>query len=313
MSSSLAASVGTALDGLVRRSVAVELGAVVALLVGFSAYTVAVDAVLDPYFLDSDTTLLVVRSALVLAGAGAFATAYARWRGERLPVAPPERGDARLVAAAVAGGALLALLPFSWLALRTGTGVEHVASTVADPGGVFGVRTLVRIGLFVPGMVLLSHGVVQGAIRHAFGERSPEIAVTALLGGYLAAPTVTTYGTFGDGPWLSLWGERAAVALLSVLALGAAVVADDRDGPPPSTLTRLPMLAAFALAALVLAAAADGPGGALVTLTRAAVIGVAAAVYDATDSLVAPAFVYTAFAAVSSVLYVATLAAAFGS
>lgn len=306
---SLRASLGT----LLRRPVAVELAAVVSLLVGVAAYTVAVEAALDPFFLDSDTSLLLVRSALVLAGTGVLTAGYARWRGYSLSVSVPEQGDTRLLAA-VAGTVLLATLPFSVLALRTGTGVDHVAATLADPGSVFTVRALIRLSLFVPGMVLLYHGVVQGALRHAFdGDGRLAVAVTTLLGGYLAAPTTVTYGTFAGGPWLSLWGDRAAVAALFVLALGVAVAADRRvDDDRLHALSRLPVLAAVALAALVVAVAADSLGGAVVVVTRAAVIGVAAVAFDAADSLLAPGIVYAAFGVVSSVLYAATVAAAFG-
>ena len=314
MSASRATSLRGSLGMLLRRPIAVELGAVVALLVGVSAYTVVVDSALDPYFLDSDTALLFLRSAFVLAGMGVLTAGYATWRGYSLPVSVPERDDRRLLAAAVAGTALLALLPFSVLASQTGTGVDHVAATLADPGSVFTVRTLIRLSLFVPGMVLLYHGIVQGALRHAFDDdRRLAVAVTTLVGGYLAAPTTVTYGSFAGGPWLSLWGDRAAVAALFVLAMGVAVAANRRvDDDRLHALARLPVLAALALAVLVVAVAADSPGGVLVVVTRAAVIGVAALAYDAADSLLAPGAVYATFAVVSSVLYVATLAAVFG-
>jgi len=304
-------AVRTSLDTLRQPAVVVELAIVVTLLLGFAAGTVLLDAVLDPYFLDSDTSLLLVRSALSLGWAGVLAASAAAWRGYSFPVSMPGRSDGRLVAGAVAVTALLATIPFFFLAVRTGTGVDHVASTLADPGSVFTVRTLARIALFVPGMALLYHGLIQSALQHAFdGKRSLAVVATTLLGGYLAAPTVVTYGSFANGPWLSIWGARAAVAVLVVLALG--VAASDRDGPA-GALTWLPVLLALGLVAAVLVPDVDSPGGVLVTVTRTAVIGVAAAAYDASESLAVPAFVYAAFAAVSSVLYVATLAAAFGA
>ncbi|MFW5911372.1 MAG: hypothetical protein ACOCSD_04325 [Halolamina sp.] len=92
-----------------------------------------------------------------------------------------------------------------------------------------------------------------------------------------------------------------------------AVVADSRvENDRLLTLTRVPVLVTLALVVAVLAAAADSTGGALVLATRAAVIGVAAVVYAATESLVTPTLVYPTFAVLSSVLYVATVAGAFG-
>ncbi|WP_435118443.1 hypothetical protein [Halolamina sp. C58] len=301
------------LDALRQRAVVVELAIVVTLLFGFVTGTVLLDAALDPFFLDSATSLLLVRNALALGWAGVLVASCAAWRGYPLPTSMPDRNDGRLVAAVVAATALLATLPFFYLAVRTGTGVDHVASTVADPGRVFTVRTLARIALFVPGMALLYHGLVQGALRHALGdERTLAVVATTLLGAYLAAPTVVTYGSFGNGPWLSIWGDRAAVAILFVLALGVGVYADERDGSP-GVLPWLPVLLGLGLVAAVLVPDVGSPGGVLVVATRTAVIGVAAAAYDATESLAVPALVYAAFAAVSSVLYVATLAAAFGA
>lgn len=309
------APIRESIGDLVQRAFVVELGIVVASLVGFYAFTVALDTVLDPYFLDSDTTLLIVRSALALAGMGVLATSYASWRGYSLPVSLPDRTEGRLIGVAVAGTAVLATLPFLLLALRMDVGVSHVTSTVSDVGGVFLNRTLIRIALFVPGMVLLYHGLVQGALQRVFGhDRDLAVVVTTLLGGYLVTPKVVTYGTFPNGPWLYLWGTRAAVAVLFVLALGVAVCADERtDDGRVRVLTLLPALATLALAALVLTVAAEFPGGALVVMTRAAVVGVAAYAYDRTESTVTPTLVYATFAIVSTVLYSSAVAAVLGT
>lgn len=313
MRSNRSGSLRESLDALVQRGFLVELAAVVVLLVGFQAGTIALATVLDPYFLDSDTSLLLVRSMLVLAGSATLVVSYASWRDYSLPGGIPARTDRRLVGAAVVATAALATLPFLGLALRMDVGVAHVASTLADPGSVFTVRSLIRIALFVPAMALLYHGLIQGALRQVFDADSDRaVVVTTLLGGYLAVPTAAAYGTFANGPWLSLWGTRAAVAVLFVLAFGVVVAASERVDGLAGVLTWLPVLVAFALVVGVLAPDAGFPGGAVVMLTRTAVIGVAAYAYSATESLVVPALVYATFAAVSSVLYVSTLTAAFG-
>lgn len=314
MSSTTGASLRETLDTLVQRAFIVELAAVVALLVGFHAATIALSAVLDPYFLDSDTSLLLLQSVLVLAGTTALVASYASWRGYSLPVVAADRTDRQLVGVAVVATAALATLPFLDLALRMDIGVDHVTSTLADPGSVFTARSLIRIALFVPAMTLLYHGLIQGALRRVFDADSGlALIVTTLLGGYLAAPTAAAYGTFANGPWLSLWGTRAAVAILFVLALGVVVAARERVDGRAGALRWLPVMITLALAGVVLASDVGFPGGAVVMLTQTAVIGVAAYAYSASESLAVPAVVYATFAVVSSVLYVASLTAAFGA
>jgi hypothetical protein len=302
-------------DGVVQRAFVVEAGILVALLVGFRAYTVALNDVLDPYFLDSDLSLSLVHGVLVLAAMGVLAAPYRSWRGEALSAPGSDSTTGRLVCGAVAVAAVLATLPFSLLALQTGVGVGHVVATVSDLPGLFLDRTLVRVGLFVSGMVLLYHGVVQGALRRVFDrDRSLAVVVTTLLAGYLVAPEVPSYGAFANGPWLTFWGARAAVAGLFVLALGVAVSAEERsvDGRV-RTLATLPVLAVLALAAVVLATAAGSLGGAFLVATRTAVVGVAAATYERTASLVAPTLVYATVAVVSTVLHAAAMTAVLGA
>ena len=308
-------SVRATLDAFLRPAVAVELGLILSLLVGFAIGTTALNAVLDPYFLDSDRSLLVIRSALVLAGIGALTASFAMWRGYAVGLSLPDRTDAGLVGVAVLSAVLLAVFSFVPLALRTGVSVGHVTATLSAVGGVFSLRTLVRVSLFVLGMVLLYHGLVQAAVERVFGHGNGlAVVVTTLLGGYLVAPTVAIYGTFAGGPWLSLWGSRGAVAALFVCCLGVAVYGDKRASDRRlAAVARLALLVTLALAVLVLAAAIDSPYDVLLTVTRAAVLGVAAYSYHRTRSLVAPTVVYASFAVVSSVLYVAAVTATLGS
>lgn len=311
----LAPPLRASIDDVVQRAFAVELGIVIALFVAFTAYTITLDMVLDPYFLDSDTALLIVRSALVLAGMGVLATSYAAWREYSLSVSLPDRADGRLIVTAIAGTAVLATLPFLLLAVRMDVGVSHVTATVADLGGVFLTRPLIRITLFVAGMVILYHGFVQGALQRVIGhDRNLAVVVTTLLGGYMVAPNVVTYGTFATGPWLFLWGPRAAVAVLFVFALGVAVYATKRvDDGRMHKLAMLPAMVTLGLTVLVLSSEVGSPAGALVMVARVTVVGVAAYAYNRTESIVSPALVYATYAVVSTVLYSAAVAAALGS
>jgi hypothetical protein len=303
------APVRDSLGAVLQRAFVVELGVVVALLVGLQAYVVGLANVLDPYFLDSDVTLAVVRGVLTLAGMGALAAAYASWRGYPLQVSLPDRTHGRPVGAAVAAAAVLAVVPFVPLALRAGVGVPALVSTVFDLPDLLLDRTLVRLAVFVPGMALLYHGLVQAGLRHVLdGGRT--VAVTTLVGGYLVTPPFPSYGILATGPWLHLWGARGVVAGLVVLALGVAVYAAGRAGNERGRrLAMVPAVAAVAVAVLLLGTTVDTPAGVLVVGARVAVVGVAAYAYDRTASLVGPATTYATFALVSVVLHAAAVSA----
>jgi hypothetical protein len=301
------APVRDSLGAVLQRAFVVELGLVVALLVGLQAYVVGLSNVLDPYFLDSDITLSVVRGVLTLAGMGALAAAYASWRGYSLQVSLPDRTHARPVGATVAGAAVLAVVPFVPPALRAGVGVPALVSTVLDLPDLLLDRTLVRLAVFVPGMALLYHGLVQAGLRCVLdGGRT--VVVTTLVGGYLVTPPFPSYGTLATGPWLHLWGARGVVAGLIVLALGVAVHAADRAGDERGRrLAMVPAVVAVAVAVLLLGTTVDTPAGVLAVGARVAVVGVAAYAYDRTRSLVAPATAYATFALVSVVLHAAAV------
>lgn len=300
---------------LVQRALVLELGAVVALFIGFHAYTIAVDTVLDPYFLDSDLSLSILRGVLVLLGMSALVVSTVVWRDYSLPVSMPDRTDGRLIGAAVVGTAFLATLPFLLFTLRTEVGILRTLLLAPDVAGGFLDRTLVRITLFVSGMVLLYHGLVQGALQRVFGhEHDRTVAITTLVGVYLVTPNVVSYGTFATGPWIHLWGNRGAIAVLFVLALGIAVYADERvTDHRVRILAMLPVAAAVGLVVLVLATTVDTPEAALVVLTRVGVVGVAAYAYDRTVSIVTPALIYATFAIVSTLLHSASIAAIVGA
>lgn len=288
---------------------------VVALFVGFRAYTIALDTVLAPYFLDSDVTLAIVRGLLVLAGLGVLATAYASYRDRSLPVSIPDWTERRLIGVAVAGTAVLATLPFLLLALRTDFAVSHVVSTILGTPDLFTDRVLIRIVFFVLGMTLLYHGLLQAALQRVFDhDRDFAVGVTTLLAGYLVTPDVFSYGTFASEPWLYLWGDRAAVAVLFVLALGVAVYADERvDDGRVRALAMLPVLATLTLVVLVLAITVESPDRALVVAVRVAVVGVAAYAYESAESMTIPMLVYATFAVVSAVLYSSVIGAFVGA
>lgn len=301
-----------ALGDVLQPAFVVELGVVATLLVGFQAYLVGLNNVLDPYFLDSDITLSLVRGLLSLAGMGALVTAYAVYRGDSLPVSLPDRPDGRLLGGVVVATVTLAVAAFVPLGGQAGVGITDIVSAVLGLPDLLLDRTLVRLTVFVLGMVLLYHGLVQTGLQRILDrDRNLTVAVTTLVGGYLVTPQFPSYGTFGDAPWLYIWGTRAVVAAVFVLALGVTVYAKGRTGDGRiRALAMLPVVAAVALTALVLATAVESPMGAVAVAPRIAVVGIAAYAYDRTESMVAPTLAYATFALVSAVLHSAAIGAA---
>lgn len=86
-------SVRTPIGDVVERSFVVELGVVLALLVGFRVYMIALRNVLDPFFLDSELTLSIVRGGFALAGMTLLVASVAYWRGTPVSVGVPERTE----------------------------------------------------------------------------------------------------------------------------------------------------------------------------------------------------------------------------
>jgi hypothetical protein len=304
MPRSRADPVHDSLSHWVNRDFVVELGLLLALFVGFSAYTIGLGNVLDPYFLASDNTLWVLKGVLLLAGLGVLVVSYASWRNFSLPLSLPERSDGQLLGIAIAGTAVIATLPFLVLMLRMDLGFSYVPATISDIVGAPSDRRLIRVPLFASGMVLLYHGIVQNAFQSVFDQRrNVAIIMTTFLGGYLVAANSVRYGSLNYARWLVIWGRQAGVAILFVLSLGIAVYARERvEESLVSAIAMVPLLTVTALAVLVLTTELDSLLEVVSLTTSVAVIGLAAYVFDRTDSLLSPTLVYATFAIVSSVL-----------
>jgi hypothetical protein len=92
---------------------------VVAWFVGFTVYSIADGHVLDPYVVDGDVELSLLRGLFVLTGVAALAIGHAAWRGNSLP----ETTHGRLLGGAVVFTAGLALLVMA-------TAIENVSGTI---------------------------------------------------------------------------------------------------------------------------------------------------------------------------------------
>lgn len=283
-----------------RRAVVVELAVVGALVAAVQLYALALDAALDPYFLDSDVELWALRGALYLAGLGALAAAYARGRGVSYPLSIPARSRVWVVAVAGAGAAVLASLNYLPLAVQSGAELAAALASTTPRTLLFG-RTPFGLAVFVPAMTVLYHGLVQGGFRRAF-DRERAVVATTLVGGYLVIPSYLSAVAIYRGPWLYAAGDRAAVGILCVLTLAVAVYATEGvDDDRVRAMAAVPVALALALVAITLAGSVDRLVELLPIVSRVALVGVAAYAYDGTDSLLAPAIVYAAFAVTSVV------------
>ncbi|ELZ28782.1 hypothetical protein C475_04071 [Halosimplex carlsbadense 2-9-1] len=302
------------------RSLVVELAVVVATLVALEAYVNLTDAVVRPVEdavgastgIDPHLARAVVQSLLVLGGLGVLAAVAVSERDLRFPLSLPERDAAGLVGVAMSGAAVLAGLQLLPVLVTGGLAVGDITAAVAGLPGQLTGRTLVFLAVFVAGMAVLYHGVVQGLLRRAVGtERA--VAATTLLSAYFATPRFgPSAGAVRGGPWLDVSATRAGLAVLVVLTLAVAVYAAERvDDRRVRAAATVPVVAAVALATVSFWQGVDLPWEALTAATRIALVGVAACVYADTESLLAPAMVYGSYALVSLVVQSAAFHAIF--
>ncbi|QLH80823.1 hypothetical protein [Halosimplex pelagicum] len=293
------------LRGVDRRSAVVELAVVVAALVALEAYVNLTDAVVRPVEdavgastgIDPRLARAAVQGLLVLGGLGALAAVAASERDLPLPLSTPERDAAGLVGLATLGAAVLAVLPVVPAAASYGIASGDVAAGVTGLPGQLAGRTLVFLAVFVAGMAVLYHGLVQGLLRRAVG-RERAVAATTLLSAYFATPRFgPSFGAVRGGPWLDVSAARAGVAVLVVAALALAVYAAERvDDRRVRAAAAAPVVAAVALATVAFWQGVDLPWEGLTAATRVVLVGVAAYVYADTESLLGPAVVYGAYA-----------------
>jgi|GEM_PF-2254465 len=303
------------------RSVVVELAVVVALLVTLEAYVNLTDAVVRPVRdvvgastgIDPHLVRTAVQGLLVLGGLGVLAAVAASEWDLSFPLSVPERDNVGLLGLATLGAAVLAGLQILPAVVGSGITTGDVAAAVAGLPGQLAGRTLIGLTVFVAGMALLYHGLVQGLVRRAIG-REREIAAMTLLSAYFATPRFgPSLGVAQSGPWLDVSGARLAVTVLAVAALAVAVyVAERVDDRRVRAAAAAPVVAAVALATVSFWQGVELPWEALTATTRVALVGVAAYVYADTESLLAPAAVYGVYALVSLVVQSAALRAALG-
>ncbi|WP_135366164.1 hypothetical protein [Halosimplex halophilum] len=308
--------------GVDPRAVVAHLAVVVVLLVALEAYVNLTDAAVRPVqdLVAASTGInphlirAVVQSLLVLGGLGALAAVAVSERDLRFPLSVPERDAAGLVGVGALGAAVLAGLQILPAVVTGALSGGNVAAAVAGLPGQLAGRTLVFLAVFVAGMAVLYHGLVQGLLRRSVGSERAVVATT-LLSAYFATPRFgpSTGGVRG-GPWLDVSLTRAAVAVLVVVALAVAVYAVERvDDRRVRAAAAVPVVAAVALATVSFWQGVDLPWEALTATSRVALVGVAAYVYADTDSLLAPAAVYGSYALVSLVVRSAVFYAVLGA
>jgi len=303
-----------------KRALVVELAVILAVLVGIQVYVNLLDSIVRPVKPLAETVGLdrhfagtAVRGLLVLGGLGAFAAAFASARNSSIPRSIPSRDAVGLITLASVAGALLALGTLLPAAIVYGLDPDHlVAGLAAVPGTLFG-RTAISIAVFVGGMTILYHGLVQGALGHLF-DRDRTVVATVLLSAYVVTPQfgISAMPIHG-GPWLTLTPERTVVAVLCLVAAVASLYTyQAADDSRIQRVALLPVGLALVLAVVVLAVRITTPWDLLAVTTRIALVGVAAYASARSESLLGAAATYGAYALVSLIGHSVAIAAVFG-
>jgi hypothetical protein len=234
----------------------------------------------------------LVRGTVLLVGLGLFVGGWTAWRDVEVGLAVPTRTDlSAALAALVVPATLVGLTALASEA--SGASYSSLARVSLAPDAPLGPFLVVTgLGLFVgvPSYLLLCQVLVQGSFRRA-ADGGTAVALTTATTGFLLV------GTDG-GVGLSAFPDRGRIlgAALFAVAVGVGVYAADRaDRRWVRYLAAVP---AAALAATVLGsalAAVETVPGVLLAGTQLAVLGLAAAVYERTDSLAVPALAYLSF------------------
>lgn len=233
----------------------------------------------------------LLTTALFVGGVALLAAGYAAYRGVDVGLRWPSRDDAATVALAVVGpvvlvGATAALarvvsVPYGALAKAHYATTDALVPILA----VAGLDLLVT----VPGLLLVCQLLVQTPLREALDAREAAAATTLLAG----VAVVSDTGGFALAPEL---GRLAGLVVLACLVALGSLANARLDAERGRALAAL-LLAVLAVAVGVSAlhALADVAAGAYV-LARVCVLAVAAVASERSDSLLAPALAYLAFA-----------------
>ncbi|QLC32756.1 hypothetical protein EFA46_000535 [Halarchaeum sp. CBA1220] len=276
------------------RVTARQTAVVVALLAAVLAWERVVRATSHALAAVPGSGLLVralLSTALFVGGVALLAAGYAASRPVDAGLRWPSRDDASTVALAAVGpvvlvGATAALarvvsVPYGALAKT------HYGATDA----LVPILAVAGLGLLVsvPGLLLVCQLLVQTPLREALDAREAVAATTLLAGVALVSDT----GGFALAPDLGCLA--AAVVLGGLAVLGS--LANARLGGERARALAAGLLAILAVAvgASALDVLASLVAGAYV-LARVCVLAVAAVAYERSDSLLAPALAYAAFA-----------------
>lgn len=283
-----------------RHPLATEFGLAVVVLVGFYLWQRAVPTAPSPMFdaVPFSGGLLVdglVRSALLLAGFGLFAGAYAARRGIEVGTAFPSSDDLSLV-----GLTLLipAVLVGATKAVGNLTGVPYGSLTltaVAADAPVEPFLLVTGLGLFVgvPSYLLTCQVVVQGSFENAV-DGDVAVVLTTVVAGFLL-----TSSSGGLSPFPEL--GKLVGAVLFVVAVGVALHVPERVGRRRLRfLAYAPAILLVAVTVLSGIAGVESVAGGLFALTQIAVLGLAAYTYERTETLVVPALAYLSLSLTSS-------------
>lgn len=238
----------------------------------------------------------VVTGTVLLVGVAAVAGVYVTARDVDVGGLRPAGGMPTVTGAAIAPVALVALTKLVAAATGTTYGALFQRSYGA-PAGVemFVTTTVLMVFLLAPMLLLVCQVIVQGGLRRVVADDAVVPATTLVTGFLLVDAT-------GGLEMLPEPGTLVGAALF-VVAMAVAQCGSARfEAPRLRYLAFVPAAVLIGLTVVTGVAAVETVPAVLFLGVKVAVLGVAAAAYQRTGSLLAPLLTYASFLATSEVV-----------
>jgi hypothetical protein len=240
---------------------------------------------------------------LFVVGIVAVTGAYAGLRDVGVGVSLPSLSDLPAIAVA---GAVPVLFVGVTAAAGTLAGVPYGSLTktsYAQNAPVLPVATIAVLGLAVsvPSLVAVCQVLVQSSFRQVAGPNAG-VVTTTLVAGFFS---ISGLGRLTVTPEM---GKLVGAGVAVLVSVAAALVVDRVGGGRWEVLPYVPLALLVGLVVVSGVLETESLPGALFGLTHLAVLGVAAATYERTGSVVAPALAYLSVALANGLVVLASRA-----